>query len=47
MSGRSEASCKKPYEAPCLRVYGDITKVTRNSTGSAGMADNNPTRETT
>lgn len=43
MSPNPEALRKKPYKVPSLRVHGDITELTRNSTGAAGMADNNPT----
>jgi hypothetical protein len=41
MSAGSPESGKKPYEAPKLLVYGDLTEMTR-ATGMVGMMDGGP-----
>ena len=36
-----EASEKKPYQSPQLRVYGDIRELTLTNGQGKGMQDNN------
>jgi len=36
----SELPVKKPYQAPKLTVYGDLTQLTMTSSKGMGMADN-------
>ena len=39
---RLPLSSKKPYEKPCLRVYGDIGTLTQAIGMTVGQTDNNP-----
>ncbi len=41
MQKPSQASAKKPYQSPQLRVYGDIRELTLTNGMGAGMQDNN------
>jgi len=36
----SELPVKKPYQAPKLTVYGDLTQLTMTSSKGKGMPDN-------
>jgi hypothetical protein len=39
MRPRSEASAKKPYQAPKLLVYGNLTEMTLTMSGTMGHLD--------
>jgi hypothetical protein len=39
MRPRSEASAKKPYQAPKLLVYGNLTEMTLTKSGTNGTLD--------
>ncbi len=40
MKRASEAPVKKPYQAPKLTVYGDLTQLTMTMAGMMGQFDN-------
>jgi hypothetical protein len=39
MRPQSEASAKKPYQAPKLLVYGNLTEMTLTMSGTKGQFD--------
>jgi hypothetical protein len=43
MRPQSEASAKKPYQAPKLLVYGNLTEMTLTKAGTKGTLDGSKT----